>query len=102
MSQRRRTITCWNRQFGDAFNAEGNSSWAHHITVLASSTGMRVSGGDLAYAQKVMANVVFAETLIFGGEQHVNATGVLADAANHLVDAFPRPDDWVLLFRLAS
>jgi hypothetical protein len=38
-----------------------------------------------------MANAVFAGAPIVGGEQHANITGVLSDAANHLMNAFSPP-----------
>jgi len=82
--------------YGDAIHIQPHNAVPQrvdvfHNTVLAASTGIRVSGGDPAYAQRVMANAVFAGTPIVGGEQHANITGVLSDAANHLMNAFSPP-----------
>ena len=82
--------------YGDAIHIQPHNSVPRridvfHNTVLAASSGIRVSGGEPVYAQRVMANAVFAGMPIVGGEQHVNATGEFAAAANHLIDAFSPP-----------
>ena len=76
---------------GDAINIQPHNAVPRridvlHNTVLATNIGIRVSGGDPAHAQRVMANAVFASTPIVGGEQNANRTGLLADAAEHLVE----------------
>lgn len=79
--------------FGDAINIQPHNAVPRRIdlfrnTILAAGTGIRVSGADLAYPQRVMANAVFASTPIVGGEHHANRTGLLAEAAVHLTAPF--------------
>ena len=79
--------------FGDAIHIQPHNDvprrvGVFHNTVLAANTGIRVTGGDLAYTQWVVANAVFASAPIVGGEQHANRTGPLAEAADHLADPF--------------
>lgn len=73
---------------GDAINIQPHNAVPRridvfHNTVLAANTGIRVSGGDPAYTQRVMGNAVFADNPIAGGEQRANITGLLAEAADH-------------------
>lgn len=79
--------------YGDAIRIQPHNNVPRridifHNTVLAANTGIRVSGGDPAYPQRVMANAVFAAMPIAGGEQRANRTGALAEAADHLVEPF--------------
>jgi hypothetical protein len=79
--------------FGDAIRIQPHNDKPRridifHNTVLAANTGIHVSEGDPAYAQRVTANAVFANIPIVGGTQHANLTGLLADAADHLKDPF--------------
>lgn len=79
--------------FGDAINIQAHNAVPRridifHNTVLAANSGIRVSGGDPAYPQRVMGNAVFATAPIVGGEQQANRTGPLAEAADHLADPF--------------
>lgn len=78
---------------GDAINIQPHNAVPRHIdifhnTVIAAATGIRVSGGDPAYTQQVVANAVFASTPIIGGAQQANKTGPLAAAANYLTAPF--------------
>jgi hypothetical protein len=57
----------------------------YHNTVVASGNGIRVSNGDTAYVQKIIANAVFAGTPISGPNQQGNVTGSYAAAADYLV-----------------
>lgn len=54
-------------------------------TVLASGSGIRVSGGASGYAQRVFGNAVFAATPLSGGEQRDNVTGTRSAASQFLV-----------------
>lgn len=69
-------------------------------TILASGSGIRISGGAAGYPQRVFGNAVFAATPISGGDQHDNITGNRAAASNFLAapdappgsfDAYPLP-----------
>jgi hypothetical protein len=73
-------------------------------TVVASGTGIRVSGGDPGFQQKVIGNAVFAATPISASDQQDNVTDTQANASNYLVnpggsptgspsqlDLYPRP-----------
>ena len=78
---------------GDAINVQAHNGVPRRVdvfrnTILAASSGIRISGGDPAHRQQVMANVVFAKASIAGGEQHANQTGTLQEAADHLADPF--------------
>ena len=53
-------------------------------TVLAANTGIRVTGVDSNYQQKVIGNAVFAATPIFAADQADNVTDILGNAANYL------------------
>jgi hypothetical protein len=57
-------------------------------TVVATGTGIRVSGGDPAYTQRVVGNAVFAGTPLSGGTQVDNATGSYAAAGGSLTNPF--------------
>ena len=79
--------------FGDAINIQPHNAVPRridvfHNTVLAANIGIRVSGADQAYAQRLLANAVFAREPIIGGEQHANTTGALREAADHLAEPF--------------
>ena len=73
-------------------------------TVVASTTGIRVSGAAAGYQQKVIGNAVFAATPISAADQASNVTGTQAQAPMFLVspggdpaatpstlDLYPRP-----------
>ncbi len=49
-------------------------------TILASGTGISITGGDAAFTQRAFANVVFAGQPIRGGDASGNIEGALADA----------------------
>ena len=53
-------------------------------TVVASGTGISISGADAAYTQRVIGNAVFAATPLSGGQQSGNVTGTQAAAATYL------------------
>lgn len=81
---------------GDAIHIQPHNDVPRRIdvfrnTVLAANTGIRVRGGDPAYAQRVIANAVFASVPIVGGEQNANITGLPAEAVEHLVEPFAPP-----------
>jgi uncharacterized repeat protein (TIGR01451 family) len=73
-------------------------------TVVASTTGIRVSGGSPSFQQRVIGNAVFAATPISAADQASNVTGTQAAAATFLtnptgsptgspsqLDLYPRP-----------
>lgn len=69
-------------------------------TVVASGTGISVTGGDTAYTQKVISNAVFAATPITAATQLANVSDSYARAVNYLnnptgalgqLDLFPKP-----------
>lgn len=71
----------------------------YHNTVVASGDGIRVTGGDSAYVQKIVANAAFAGAPIAGPNQQGNVTGTYASATDYLnaptaavgsVDLFPK------------
>ena len=77
--------------FGDAIHIQPHNAVPRrvdvfHNTVLAANTGIRVRGGDPAHAQRVIANAVFAEAPITGGEQKANKAGPLAEAVEYLAN----------------
>ncbi|HEX8363428.1 MAG TPA: PPC domain-containing protein, partial [Longimicrobium sp.] len=53
-------------------------------TVVASGTGISISGADAAYTQRVAGNAVFAATPLSGGQQSANVTGTYAAASTYL------------------
>jgi hypothetical protein len=60
-------------------------------TVVASSTGIRVSGAAAGYQQKVIGNAVFAATPIDAADQAGNVTGTQAQASAFLVSPGGNP-----------
>jgi hypothetical protein len=53
-------------------------------TVLASGTGIYITGANSAYSQRVVGNAVFAATPLSGGQQSNNVTGSYAAASTYL------------------
>ena len=53
-------------------------------TVIAAGNGIRISGGDTAYTQRVVGNAVFAGTPLTGGQQSNNFPGTYAQASTYL------------------
>ncbi|MEA2464866.1 MAG: hypothetical protein QOJ98_2613, partial [Acidobacteriota bacterium] len=53
-------------------------------TVIAAGNGIRISGADTAYTQRVTGNAVFAGTPLTGGQQTNNVTGTYAQASTYL------------------
>ena len=79
--------------FGDAINIQEHNDKprridVYHNTVLATQTGIRVSGGHPGFARRLVSNAVFASVPIVGGEQHENRTGAMAEAKEHFADPF--------------
>jgi len=71
----------------------------YHNTVVASGSGIRVSGGAAGFTQRIIGNAAFAATPISGPNQQQNVTGTYAAAANELnapfaaigtLDLFPK------------
>lgn len=71
----------------------------YHNTVVASGTGIRVSGAATGYTQRIVGNASFATTPISGPGQQNNVTGTYSAAANELnaphaaigsLDLFPK------------
>jgi hypothetical protein len=55
-------------------------------TVVATGIGIRVTGGDSGYQQKVIGNASFAATPINATDQSDNVTDSYANASNYLVN----------------
>ncbi|HEX8281903.1 MAG TPA: hypothetical protein VF588_00890 [Pyrinomonadaceae bacterium] len=53
-------------------------------TVLATGTGIYITGADTSYPQRVVGNAVFAGTPLSGGQQSNNVTGTYAAASTYL------------------
>jgi hypothetical protein len=53
-------------------------------TVVAGLNGIRISGADPAYPQRVVGNAVFAGTPLTGGQQSNNVTSTYAAASTYL------------------
>jgi hypothetical protein len=72
-----------------AVNIQANDSAprridAYNNTVVSSTTGIRVTGADPAYSQRVVGNAVFAATPLSGGQQSNNVTGSYSAASTYL------------------
>jgi hypothetical protein len=57
-----------------------------HNTVLATTVGIQISGGDPAYRQQARGNAIFAATPLSGGVQTGNAVGSYAAGGNVLLN----------------
>jgi hypothetical protein len=57
-----------------------------HNTVLATTVGIQIYGGDPAYQQRSLGNAVFAATPISGGQQVGNVIGSYSAASNVLIN----------------
>jgi hypothetical protein len=53
-------------------------------TIVATGSGIYLSGADPAYPQRVVGNAVFAGTPLTGGQQSSNVTGTYAAASTYL------------------
>jgi hypothetical protein len=53
-------------------------------TIVAALNGIRISGADTAYTQRVVGNAVFAGTPLTGGQQSNNVTGSYSAASTYL------------------
>jgi hypothetical protein len=53
-------------------------------TIVATGSGIYLSGADLAYTQRITGNAVFAGTPLTGGQQSSNVTGTYAAASTYL------------------
>lgn len=69
-------------------------------TVVASGTGVRVTGGSLSYQQKIIGNAVFASSSISAADQRDNIVNTFQAASNYLnnplgaignLDLYPKP-----------
>ena len=88
---------------GSAVNIQPHNGIVRNVrvfgnTIVASGSGIRVSGGA-GYTQHVIGNAVFAATPVSGGMQAANVTGSYASASNFLnnptaapgqLDLFPK------------
>jgi hypothetical protein len=57
---------------------------AFNNTVVATGTGISITGADTGYQQKVIGNAVFAGTPLTGGQQSNNVTGSYSAATTYL------------------
>ena len=74
---------------GDAVRIQPHYSVPRRIevfnnTVVAGGNGIRITGADPAYPQRVIGNAVFAGTPLTGGQQSNNVTGTYAAASTYL------------------
>lgn len=60
-------------------------------TVVASGNGIRVSGGDPNFTQRVFGNAVFAGTPLSGGETSDNLAAATEEASVYLIDPVADP-----------
>ncbi len=79
--------------FGTAVNVQPHEDLPRLIrvfenTVVATGTGIRVTGGDPAYTQRVVGNAVFAGTPLSGGTQLDNVAGTYAGASGSFTNPF--------------
>jgi hypothetical protein len=91
---------------GDAINIQPHNSVPRnvavfHNTVVATGTGIRVSGADSGFVQRIVGNAVFAATPVSGPNAVGNVTGTRAQASTALV-APTAPIDGVDLFPRAG
>jgi len=82
---------------GPALNIQPHNDLPRSIsifgnTVIASDSGIRVSGAAAGFAQRVFGNAVFAAVPLAGGQQRDNFTGSYASAAAVLVAPQPQPE----------
>ncbi|MCG8459832.1 MAG: hypothetical protein MI919_26425 [Holophagales bacterium] len=76
---------------GDAVNIQPHNDVPKHIrlvgnTVLATGAGLRVTGGDVAFEQRVVGNAAFAAVPLTGGTQASNVSDTHAAASAYLVN----------------
>jgi hypothetical protein len=74
---------------GDAVNIQAHEDkprtvTVYHNTVVASDGGLRISGADTNFVQKLIGNASFAATPLAGPNQSNNITGTYAQAATYL------------------
>ncbi len=89
---------------GDAVNIQAHEDkprtvTVYHNTVVATGGGLRISGADTNFVQKLIGNASFAATPLAGPNQQSNITGTYAQAATYLnaptaaigsLDLFPK------------
>ncbi|HEX8411024.1 MAG TPA: hypothetical protein VF883_19330, partial [Thermoanaerobaculia bacterium] len=73
----------------DAIRIQAHNSVPRRIdvfnnTIVAGFNGIRISGADAAYTQRVVGNAVFAGTPLTGGQQSNNVTGTYSQASTYL------------------
>jgi len=74
-------------------------------TIVASGTGIRVTGSDSNFMQKVIGNAVFATNQIVASDQNDNITDAYANAENFLSNPFGSPtntQNYIDLFPLVG
>jgi hypothetical protein len=74
---------------GDAIRFQAHNDVPRRLeifnnTVVATGNGIRISGADPAYPQRVVGNAVFAGTPLTGGQQSNNVTGSYSAASTYL------------------
>jgi hypothetical protein len=79
--------------FGDAIILQPHHDVPRSVnifynTIVAAGNGIRLAGADQRYAQRVVANAVFARLPITGGEQTANTAGTLTEAEVYLMNPF--------------
>ena len=73
----------------DAIRIQAHNSVPRRVevfnnTIVAGLNGIRISGADPAYPQRVVGNAVFAGTPLTGGQQSNNVTGSYSQASTYL------------------
>jgi len=95
---------------GDAVNIQAHNDRPRNInvfhnTVVATGSGIRVSGANEGFEQRVVGNAVFAATPVSAGleTQRDNVTAAYASADDYLLNPYGDPDEGGLdLFPLAD
>ncbi len=80
-----RTVT-WDAMRFQAHNDVPKRIDVFNNTMLAGRYGVRITGADAAYQQRVFGNAVFAGTPLSGGQQSNNITGSYSAASTYLTN----------------
>ena len=75
--------------YGDAINIQAHRDKprtvdVYHNTVVAAGRGIRISGQDKRFSQRIIGNAVFAADPVVGPDQQENITGTLAASTQYL------------------
>jgi len=92
---------------GSAVNIQPHNDVPRRIhiffnTVVATASGIRVTGADSDFDQIVAGNAVFADAPLSGGSQRDNTTDTYAAAPSYLADPFSAPGAGLSLHPLSG